>query len=272
MFRYVFLCLGFCLAAASSAAECDARSVWRGTNTLYYTPKVETCLTAPPEGLWFDPEAEADIFARVNEARQAAGLPALQLRAELLTAARIHSLDMAQEDFIAHEGPDKRFAGARVAALDRTLIHSEVRENIALLGGDLDYSDTAYLLHAILMNSEGHKENILAPNVTHMAIGLVRKEKGAWVTQVFVRVEGELTAPLPYTPQAEAVTTDTVALTDWTFAEAFWIDADDKEYNYTAIDPAFRGDLQLLVTATKRVDERRRALIKLRGPSVSVLE
>lgn len=143
---------------------------------------------------------EAEILERINSAREVAGVPLLEMRQALLSPARLHSLDMAQDDFFAHEGQDKRVAADRVAALDRTLIASEIRENIARITGDLNYADSGSLLHSLLINSEGHRKNILSPTVTHVAIGVVRMEKGAWVTQVFANVEGELAAPLPFVP------------------------------------------------------------------------
>ena len=180
------------LAALPAIAECQLRSVWRGANVASYLPHAHACLENPGADIWFDSAVEEEMLGRINEERTNAGLPPLELRTELIAPARLHSFDMAQEDFFDHEGPDGRVAGHRISALDRTLIFSEVRENIARLGGDLDYTSTGWLLHRSLITSEGHRENILSPNVTHVAIGVSRRAKGAWVTQIFVRVEGAL--------------------------------------------------------------------------------
>ena len=269
MFRIVALISLSFLVAFSAYAECDFRSAWRGMNVVDYVPKARACLDNPGADIWFDADVEAEILARVNEERQSRGLTPLRVRPELLGAARIHSFDMAQEGFFAHEGQDGRVTAKRVGALDRTLVLSEVRENIARFGGDLDYSDIGHLLHRSLMNSPGHRENILAPNVTHIAIGLSRREKGAWVTQVFVRVEGTLDEPLSTAFSSGDARSIVAQLKDWTFGGVSFRDPAGGELALGDQIKDFRHDLSLVVLGRKRLDERRTATIKLSGPHIS---
>ena len=257
------------MLAFSAYAECDLRSVWRGANVVDYVPKARACLESPGADIWFEASVEAEILERVNEERQSRGLTPLRLRPELLDTARIHSFDMAQEGFFAHEGEDGRGTAKRVGALDRTLVLSEVRENIARLGGDLDYNDIGHLLHQGLMDSPGHRENILAPNVTHIAIGVARREKGAWVTQVFVRVEGALDEPLSTAFSSGEAPLISAQLEDWTFDRVGLRDQAGSEIALGDEVEDFRHDLTLVVLGRKRLDERRTAIVRLNGPLIS---
>lgn len=272
MNRILLLLLLLFALAAPAFGECDLRSVWRGQQVQNYVPKARACLDTPTEGFWFDEAVEREIADLVNAARIGAGLGVLEVRAELLPPARIHSFDMAQEDFFAHKGADGRKSVDRIGALDRTLVQAEVRENIGKIGGDLDYRDSAKLLHSLLMNSEGHKANILAPNVTHMGIGVSRTEKAAWVTQVFVRQAGELTEPLPLAMQGRVpLSLPDAELDTWAFKAYAFRAADDTEHAIDAPLSGLRDDGTLLVIGKKAVSENAFQLIKLKGPVLTFI-
>ncbi len=153
------------------------------------------CLNTPPRGYAFEARIEADFIARVNETRRRAGLPSLEHRPELTLAARYHSLDMAANDYFAHNGPNGRTHADRIAALDRRLLWQAARENLAKIGGRTD--KVAELLHESLMDSPGHRANILARNVDHIAVGVVRRDNEVLVTQLFVAEAGALSANAP---------------------------------------------------------------------------
>lgn len=252
-------------------AACEYRPEWRGTDIATYVPDAEACLAELKDGFWFDEDVEKEVFDRVNAAREDAGLHPLKLRPSLLRPARLHSFDMGQDFFFAHEGPDGRSVGDRVAALDRTLIHSEIRENIAKISGDLNWSETGQILHNILYNSQGHRENMLAPRLTHMAIGIVRAEKGAWITQVFARVEGDFKDPVPPSILRDAPALPSVKLTDWQYSRTL-LERDGEEYELLPLDPASVGDGSLRVVGTQTVSELSYKTIKLAGPSVTIVE
>lgn len=271
MRRLLFLTLISSVVAGPALGECDLRSIWRGQNAVDYIPKARACLDAPRSGIWFDIEAEAKLLTLVNEERESRGLNLVELRPALLEPARIHSFDMAQESFFDHEGEDGRVASGRVAALDRTLIYSEIRENIARIGGDLDYRDTAQIFHNILMDSEGHRRNILAENLTHVAIGIGRTEKGAWVTQVFVRQEGELAQPLQESFSSEEPLTADATLDAWDVRAYAVRDREGAEYELGQRVEEAREDLRLVVVGGRYIDERRSTIIKMIGPDVTPL-
>ena len=265
-------CMVFWAAMPATAENpmCDFRSAWRGEQVVGYVPNVHLCLEAPHSEVWFDEAVERDIFERVNAARKEAGVPPLQYRAALLMPARIHSLDMAHEDFFDHQGPDGREVKARVAALDRHLVFSEIRENIAAIGGDIKFNMAGKILHTQLFNSDGHRQNMLAPNLTHMAIGLARTDRGAWVTQVFVREEGELIAPLPLRLDTSVQAVPQADLKAWKASGISLRNVEGREQAYELFEPYLLEDLDLVVLGVKELDGQILSGIKLFGPSVSV--
>jgi len=281
VFRLVFGMRNFLLslitlcAAAPAMAEapvCDLLSASRGQTVQSYVPRAMACLEAPNPGLWYDDALERDMFDRVNAERVALGLAPLELRIELLAPARIHSFDMGQEGFFAHRGVDGRTAFRRISALDRTLVQTETRENLAALTGFLGETDVASMLHNLLMESEEHRANILAPTLTHMSIGVVRAEKGVWVTQLFVRQDGTLAEPLALTHRAdEAIAIEAALSGRRQLDDTFLLSARGQKYSPSATELAPVGDLQLMVVGVRMTEEQVRHTMTLNGPAVSII-
>jgi uncharacterized protein YkwD len=129
-------------------------------------------------------EAETRMLALVNADRAAAGLPALQWDDAVADVARAHSREMQQTGNVAHVSTTTGTAADRVKAAGiRT---AAVLENIARAYGVSE-------AEAGLMNSPGHRANLLSTAVTHVGIGIVFGEEVAgrremFVTQVFTRV------------------------------------------------------------------------------------
>ncbi|MEM9669628.1 MAG: CAP domain-containing protein [Pseudomonadota bacterium] len=267
---WLFFFVGI-LAAPTVSATCEYRPEWRGTDTASYVADARVCLEELKDGFWVDEAVEEEVFDRVNAARRDAGLEPLELREGLLPAARLHSFDMGQDWFFDHKGPDGRSVSDRVAALDRRLMHSEVRENIAQIKGDFDWSETGEILHNILFNSDGHRENMLAPRLTHMAMGIVRTEDGAWITQVFVRKEGELERDAPLSTPASLSVLPAARLSDWAYRETRLL-AGEEELAVGGKPSDYRGDGQVLVVGTRPIDELQYEIINLIGPSVTVTD
>lgn len=254
----------------AARADCEYRPEWRGRDTVSYVRDAEACLAELKEGFWVDAAVEREVFERVNAVRVQAGLAPLQLRTGLLRPARLHSFDMGQDWFFDHEGPDGRSVSQRVSALDRTLVQSEIRENIAQIKGDFDWSETGDVLHNTLFNSPRHRENMLAPRLTHMAMGVVRSKKGAWITQIFVREAGELTVPAPLALRPSQLNLPKAELHDWSFQE-MRLKLDDVEYTLETLGPNTRGEADLLIVGTRPVDARTYKIINLAGPSVTLI-
>ncbi|MEM6899586.1 MAG: CAP domain-containing protein [Pseudomonadota bacterium] len=268
--RIALLLLAACFTSATAHTACEYRPEWRARDVATYVTDAETCLTELKDGYWFDEAVEREVFDRVNAAREDAGLEPLALRPALLRPARLHSFDMGQDMFFSHDGPDGRSVSDRVSALDRTLVHSELRENIATIGGAFNWTDAGEILHNILYNSNGHRKNMLSPRLTHMAIGVVRTEDGAWITQVFARVEGEFNRDVP-AAVSPGGSLPSVTMADWRFSETI-VENDGEEQRLSLLDPMLRGEARLLVVGTRAIDDFSYQTIKLSGPSITLVD
>ncbi len=118
----------------------------------------------------------------INDARQAEGLHPLSAQSQLTAAARVHSNDMACNDFISHTGSDGSSPADRVTAQGYS--YSWVGENI--FAG----SSSPQTAFKWWMNSEPHRNNILHSNYTEIGIGysyLAGSRYGSHYTAVFAR-------------------------------------------------------------------------------------
>jgi uncharacterized protein YkwD len=107
--------------------------------------------------------AERRLLELVNADRQRAGLPPLAWHPALAEVARAHCRDMQDHDFIGHVSPTTGSPLDRVARAG--IPAGVVLENVA----------RAYSLGEAqrgLMQSPGHRRNVLAEGVTHAGIGI----------------------------------------------------------------------------------------------------
>jgi uncharacterized protein YkwD len=103
-------------------------------------------------------------FDLLNAEREARGLSILAWDDRAATVAKAHSEDMLAHNFVGHVSPRSGDAGARFERAGITGI--VVRENVARGYGPKG-------IHESLMNSPGHRANLLATDVTHVGIGVV---------------------------------------------------------------------------------------------------
>ena len=271
------LSFGFILAAAVlPAAACDLDVRDRGDTVAEYVEAVGPCLARMPAGYSADPRMEAEFLKRVNRERTSRGLRPLRFRPELLDAARFQSLDMAYNDFFGHEGPDGRHPIDRVAAFDRSALIEYSAENVAMVQivrGRWDLERRAVgRLHRNLMDSPSHRENILNPDVTDVAMGVVRTETGVWITQVFLELSGSLPEPLPVRMRPGEQLAMVPKLRGWTFQH---FDVKQPGDRYTALNgiipDTMSGDIKLTVNGRMRGDKPGSFyIIRLPGPAVTV--
>lgn len=119
-----------------------------------------------PEGLATapDPDAERQLFELVNEERLARGLRALELDPRLVPVARAHATEMFQLRYFGHVSP---VTGTPFDRLNRAgIAYARAGENLA-------YAQSVTIAHRGLMDSEGHRENILRPEFTRLGIGVM---------------------------------------------------------------------------------------------------
>ena len=209
------LIIAFVSMIAPSANACDLKTATNNTRAPGYVSGVQNCLKSLPAGYSIDRQIEQDNIARVNKARVARGLKPLRLREDLRTPARWHSMDMAANNYFSHDEKSKRTHADRISLLDRKLIYSVAKENIAFIRGDRIAGTESETLHRGLMESDSHRAAILSDDITHMASGVVRHENGVWLTQIFVNQMGEFVEPLPTRIRANERLEFAVQLPGW---------------------------------------------------------
>ena len=121
---------------------------------------------------------EQQMLALVNQERERAGLPALQADMRLVLVARKKAQDMVDKNYFSHTSPTYGSPFDMMKAAGIT--YRTAGENLA---GSFSVESA----HRALMNSEGHRRNILNPAFTHVGIGIVRGGPyGMMFTQMFI--------------------------------------------------------------------------------------
>ncbi|MBI2019918.1 CvpA family protein [Candidatus Daviesbacteria bacterium] len=124
-----------------------------------------------------DETTERAMIDLVNQERTSRGLRALTFDANLREVARAHSEDMFKRGYFSHYSPE----GETVA--DRA---SKVGIDFLVIGENLAYAPNLELAHRGLMNSEGHRANILSADYGKIGIGVMDGGVyGKMYTQVF---------------------------------------------------------------------------------------
>lgn len=137
---------------------------------------------------------EAVMVGMVNAERRWRGLRPLANHAALANVARAHSEEMRDRRYFSHYSPNRSLrqpVDRCRGACDDALPY--VAENISLVRGRTQIDKEAVQSsHEGLMNSPGHRENILRKEMTHIGIGMaVRDHHSLWVTQMFLLPEAE---------------------------------------------------------------------------------
>jgi uncharacterized protein YkwD/uncharacterized membrane protein required for colicin V production len=125
-----------------------------------------------------DLEAEAQLLKLLNDERTSRGLVALELDTRLVPIARQHSEEMFRLKYFGHQSPVNGSPFDRLAAAKIT--YSRAGENLA-------YAQSVAVAHRSLMDSPGHRENILRPEFTRIGIGVISAGSyGRMFTQLFI--------------------------------------------------------------------------------------
>lgn len=144
---------------------------------LVPVPLVVASPTTSTSALPVDASAEAVMIRKVNEERVARGLTALVYDPTMLPVARAHSRDMWLRDYFAHVNPDGLDPFERMRA--GGIPFGAAGENLAR-GPSTEWA------HQALMDSPGHRANILQPAFRRIAIGVVTNgDRGMTFTQLF---------------------------------------------------------------------------------------
>jgi uncharacterized YkwD family protein len=123
-------------------------------------------------------DAEQQMLKLVNEARAQNNVPPLKIDTELSNVARTKAQDMIDNNYFSHNSP--KYGSPFDMMKSFGIKYVQAGENIA---GNQSVENA----HNSLMNSPGHRKNILNPEYTHIGIG-IRKggPYGNMFTQMFI--------------------------------------------------------------------------------------
>jgi len=134
---------------------------------------------------------ETQLSKLINTERASRHLPLLAYDSRLAEVARAHSAEMRDQKYFSHESPTRQLEWP----LNR--YQQGMKQTPHLVAENIYHSwsskrglppDAAKSAHQSLMNSPGHKANILLTGITHLGIGVVSDDKGnLWITQMFAR-------------------------------------------------------------------------------------
>ena len=119
---------------------------------------------------------ESQVLNIVNQKRQSQGLKPLQMDWELQRVARIKACDMAQKGYFSHNSPT--YGSPFDMMKQYGIKFKSAGENIAM------GQRTPQEVMQSWMNSQGHRENILKPDFTHIGVGYCQSGNH-WV-QMFI--------------------------------------------------------------------------------------
>lgn len=111
-----------------------------------------------------DEEAERGMVSLVNGERTKIGLKALAFDEKLRGVGRSHSTDMFKRGYFSHYSPEGKTVADRAA---------EAEVDFSVIGENLAYAPSLEAAHKGLMNSEGHRANILSQDYGRIGIGVM---------------------------------------------------------------------------------------------------
>lgn len=175
--------IGGAIVAQTSGIENRINDIFGGViqdSLTYLTIKPKSTETIPltveTEDLAIDQEAEQQMFNLVNTERQKAGVPLLSWAPNIVPVARGHATDMWKRKYFGHISPEGEDVGDRLAK--EGITYQLAGENLAL-------APTTQTAHTGLMNSEGHRANILEKRFRKVGIGVI---DNGYYGKMFVQV------------------------------------------------------------------------------------
>ena len=118
---------------------------------------------------------EDQVLTLINAERAKKGLNPLTRDSRLDTAARLHSADMACSNYFSHDSLDGSSPWDRIHRQGYEYWYAA--ENIAA-----GYATPADVVAGWMASDQGHRENILNPNLTQIGIGYSYTSTSYWTT------------------------------------------------------------------------------------------
>lgn len=175
--------IGSFLVYQTSGIEGKLNDIFGGVieqSLTYFTIKPESnesvSLNIEDLNLSVDSEAETQMFSLVNQEREKQGIALLSWDPDIVPVARAHAEDMWKRKYFSHYSPEGKDVGDRLQA---------AHINYTLAGENLALAPTLQTAHQGLMNSPGHRANILETRFKKMGIGVI---DNGYYGKMFVQV------------------------------------------------------------------------------------
>ena len=177
--------IGGLLIEKTSGVEMKVNEVFGGViedALTFYTIKPESRevveLTVTKRELSIDELSETEMFKLVNKDRKEMGVAELIWDVRLVPVARAHATDMWERSYFGHISPEGEDVGGRL---------EKAGVNFFVAGENLALAPTLQTAHIGLMNSQGHRENILSRDFNRMGIGVIDNGVyGKMFVQIFI--------------------------------------------------------------------------------------
>ncbi len=141
------------------------------------TERISLPVSPSENELEADSADEEKMLTLVNQEREKARVEPVRVDFTMRTVARAHAKDMFLRRYFSHVNPEGFTAGERLA-------HAGVVYNVA--GENLAFAPDLTTAHTGLMNSPGHRQNILDPSFRRIGIGIIKTASwGTMFVQVF---------------------------------------------------------------------------------------
>jgi uncharacterized protein YkwD len=177
-------------ATAARSSSAAARATTSAPATAAATRTAAAAPTTPAADQGGTPAAQ--VLALINQARSAAGLPALTVTAGHESSSSAHNLRMAGGCGLSHQCPGEAAIGARetAAGVDWTAAGENIGEGGPVADTTAAIAQMAVGLTQSMLNEQppddGHRMNILSSTFTHIGIAVYRDSGGTvWLTQDF---------------------------------------------------------------------------------------
>ncbi len=113
--------------------------------------------------------ARDQLIDLINEERSDRGLNELKPHSDLDEGAQAQAEAVADAGYLFHN-PDL----------------GDITSGWAMMGENVGYAGSIASVHEALMESPGHRENILNANYSHVGVGVVVADGSVWVAEVFM--------------------------------------------------------------------------------------
>jgi len=126
-----------------------------------------------------DESSENEMFRLINEERKKSGFKELVLESDAVPVARSRAKDMWERKYFGHVTPEGKNAGDFL---------DEAKVDYGIVGENIALAPSVSIAHTGLMNSKGHRENILNTDFSGVGIGVVDNGVyGKMFVQIFIR-------------------------------------------------------------------------------------